>query len=145
MGRRSTCEDSWRMTSGAPDAAAFGDLVVAVEHRGSTGRWMGSGFLIGGSVVLTASHNVGDGDLTVRARGALGTGSIARRATVLKQGHQDVPDLALLQIDDPWVEAPSCRYGVVDRSTPTSVEGCWAVGFPEFKAFKPQGATATDP
>jgi hypothetical protein len=45
----------------------LGDLAVEVLHgwdEGGRHRWsVGSGFLIGDALVLTAAHNVGDGEL----------------------------------------------------------------------------------
>ena len=50
------------------------DRVVEIIHDAGEGRHpryrVGSGFLVGGTIVLTAGHVVGDGELTVRLEGS---------------------------------------------------------------------------
>jgi WD40 repeat protein len=110
---------------------AIGDLVVEVLHnRGDDEApdWtVGSGFLIGRGLVLTASHNIGPGELLVRVHG-----SEECVASVSKRGDGDL-DLAVVEIVDSRLEAPPRRYGAVDRDSAAVVGRCWAVGFPRFK------------
>ncbi len=112
----------------------LGELAVEVLHGWDDGgrtRWsVGSGFVIGDSLVLTAAHNVGPGELLVRA------GDVERPAAIRLQGDESLADLALLELTSPLTDAASlrhCMFGEVDASTPAVVEGCWAVGFPRFK------------
>src|SRR5437588_5672247 len=114
-------------------AAGLNNLVVEVLHnRGDDNRpdWsVGSGFFVGGRLVLTALHNIdGPGELLVRIHG-----TEERPAVVRLQGDKDIVDLAVLEVSDVAVDVPSLRYGAVDRSVPAVVEQCWAVGFPRFK------------
>jgi tetratricopeptide (TPR) repeat protein len=110
------------------------DLAVEVLHHwgeGGGSRWsVGSGFLIGDALVLTAAHNVGPGQLLVRA------GGVERTASVRLRGDENLADLALLELTIPPSDVAGPRYwmfGEVDSSTPAFVEECWAVGFPRFK------------
>jgi tetratricopeptide (TPR) repeat protein len=105
------------------------DLAVEVLHRNPSGRWsVGSGYRVGGALALTAAHNLGDGDLWVRAGG-----EHEWPAAVVRRADPAGVDLALLRIADPPFAAPPCRYGEVDRSGPALVRNCRAVGFPRFK------------
>jgi hypothetical protein len=113
---------------------ALGELAVEVLHRSDDGgriHWsVGSGFVIGDSLVLTAAHNVGPGELLVRA------GEVERPAEIRRRGDENLADLALLELTSPLTEGAPLRYwmfGEVDASTPAAVEDCWAVGFPRFK------------
>jgi hypothetical protein len=114
--------------------AELADLVVEVLHNaGSVERpsWSaGSGFLVGGPHVLTAAHNVGQGELLVRFHGRE---EEEYRATILKQSEVDTPDLAILRVQREGIDSPRPRYGVLDRSRARTLAGCWAVGFPRHK------------
>jgi tetratricopeptide (TPR) repeat protein len=110
------------------------ELAVEILHRWDDGgrtRWsVGSGFIVGDALVLTAAHNVGPGELLVRA------GDVERPAVVRLRGDESLADLALLQLTSPLAEGVPQRawmFGEVDASTPAVVEECWAVGFPRFK------------
>jgi WD40 repeat protein len=114
-------------------AARQSDLFVEVLHRRDDDNhpyWsVGSGFFVGSSLVLTALHNVdGPGEVLVRVHG-----TEEHPAVVRLQGDQDIVDLAVLEVSDVEVDTPPPRYGAVDRSAPTVVKGCRAVGFPRFK------------
>ena len=110
---------------------AIGDLVVEVLHNRGDHRapdWtVGSGLLIDRGLVLTASHNVGPGELLVRVHG-----TEERAASVAKRGEGDL-DLALVEMVDRQPEAPPRRFGAVDRDSAAVIRRCWAVGFPRFK------------
>jgi tetratricopeptide (TPR) repeat protein len=112
-------------------AASLGDLVVEVLHywddEQPPGWSVGSGFVVGSGLVLTAAHNVGDGELLVRARGTEWS------ATVLLRGPVESADLALVEFTGAGVEFLPCRYGQVDERAPGVVDRCWAVGFPFYK------------
>src|SRR5438105_2013455 len=115
------------------DGGDLADLVVEVLHQEPGGSWwVGSGYCVGGARVLTASHNVGPGDLFVRA------GERESPATVLVAGTEEIADLAVLELSAPWVIAPPCQYGAVDRRSRARVERCSAVGFPKFKERDPE-------
>ena len=114
------------------------DLVVEVLHywdnddrhrdiKDPPGWSVGSGFVIGSGLVLTAGHNVGDGELLVRSRDSRWP------ATVLLRGDQESADMALLQITGGSTDVPRFRYGTVDKTVPRFVDSCWAVGFPAYK------------
>ncbi len=112
-------------------AASLGDLVVEVLHywddEQPPGWSVGSGFVVGSGLVLTAAHNVGDGELLVRARGT------EWPARVLLRGLVESADLALVEFTGAGVEFLPCRYGQVDERAPGVVDRCWAVGFPYYK------------
>ncbi len=114
-------------------AAGLSNLVVEVLHnRGDDNHpdWsVGSGFFVGTGLVLTALHNVdGPGELLVRVHG-----TEEHSAVVRLQGDKDIVDLAAVEVSDVAEDVSPLRYGAVDRSAPTVVERCWAVGFPRFK------------
>ncbi len=111
------------------------DRAVEVLHdRGPTVRpqWtVGSGFLVGGRMVLTAAHSVGRGEHLVRANGG-----VEYRAEVRCRGRPgELSDLALIEIVDPGFdhELAAVPYADVDRTASETIESCWAVGFPAFK------------
>jgi tetratricopeptide (TPR) repeat protein len=112
---------------------ALENLVVEVLHQEADGDWsVGSGYIVGGALVLTAAHIIGPGKLQVRVNG------IKRAAAIRLQGNKESSvfvDLALLEIRDEEeeIDAPFLRFGAVDRTSATLVEACWAVGFPGFK------------
>lgn len=112
-------------------------VFVAQRRAESGGEWhYGSGFLVGGRLVLTAAHVVDEG----RAR--IQQGAEVYDAEVLLRGDvEGGTDLALLTITDPaFVASPaSVRFSQVDRSSPRLLENCWAVGFPVLKVRPDRG------
>ena len=97
----------------------------------------GSGYLIGGRLVLTAAHTVDyrqdlgdDEQLLVRTI----AGSELPARVVLVCDEPSRVDLALLEISDPRFDEhlPPVSFARVDRDSPAPVPGCWAVGFPRF-------------
>ena len=118
-----------------------GRAVEVLHDRGpgmAVDRWTGgSGYLIGGRLVLTAAHNVGyrqdlgdDGQLLVRTV----DGSEFTARVVLACDEPSQVDLALLEIGDLRFgeHLPPVTFARVDRDSPAPVPGCWAVGFPRF-------------
>jgi len=107
--------------------------VLLDRGTGYSPRWtVGSGFLIGGTRVLTAAHNVGEGELSVRIRrGTEYTATIAQVGDV-DQGL----DLAIVNITDPsFRDVPDAmvQFAKLNRDSPDLLLGCWAIGFPRFK------------
>ena len=104
----------------------------------AAGRWTaGSGYLIGGRLVLTAAHTVGyrqelgdNAQLLVRTIG----GSEFAARVVLVCDESSRVDLALLEISDSRFGEllPPVGFARVDRDSAAPVSGCWAVGFPRF-------------
>ena len=95
----------------------------------------GSGFRLGGRLVLTAAHVVAGAaaaGITVR-----GPDKVPQPARVVDglAGDPDTVDLALLELCDQTAELPPPPVAVVDRdaAVPVPVEGCWAVGYPLFQ------------
>ena len=95
----------------------------------------GSGFRLGGRLVLTAAHVVAGAaaaGITVR-----GPDKVPHPARVVDglAGDPDTVDLALLELRDQIAELPPPPVAVVDRDAPVPVpvEGCWAVGYPLFQ------------
>ncbi len=106
-------------------------------------RWTGgSGYLIGGRLVLTAAHNVdyrhdhGD-DEQLLVRTIAGTEFVAQALLVCDE--PSGVDLALLEISDRRFDEqePSVSFAKVNRDSPAPVSGCWAVGFPWFAEADP--------
>ena len=98
----------------------------------------GSGFRLGGRLVLTAAHVVAGAataGITVR-----GPDKVPCPAGVVDglAGDPDMVDLALLELRDPAAELPAPPVAVVDRGAPVPVpvEGCWAVGYPLFQEIR---------
>jgi hypothetical protein len=101
-------------------------------------RWTGgSGYLIGGRLVLTAAHTVDyrqdlgqDEQLLVRT--IAGRELAARVMLVCDESSQ--VDLALLEITDARFDQHLRLAGFVrvNRDSPAPVPNCWAVGFPRF-------------
>ena len=107
--------------------------VLLDRGTGYSPQWtVGSGFLIGGTQVLTAAHNVGDGELSVRVRG--GT---EYTATIAQAGGVDLGlDLAIVNITDPsFRDVPDAmaQFAKLNRDSPDLLQECWAIGFPRFK------------
>ena len=92
-------------------------------------RWTGgSGYLIGGRLVLTAAHivdyrqDLGDDEqLLVRT---IGGSEFAARVVLVCDEPSEV-DLALLEISDPWFDEhlPPVRFARVNRDSPAPVTG----------------------
>jgi hypothetical protein len=107
--------------------------VLLDRGAGYSPRWIvGSGFLIRGTQVLTAAHNVGEGELFVRVR--RGT---EYAATIAQVGNVDHGlDLAILNVTDPnFRDAPEAivQFAELNRDRADLLQGCWAIGFPRFK------------
>ena len=120
-----------------------GRAVEVLHDRGPAApvgvdRWTGgSGYLIGGRLVLTVAHNVdyrqdpGDGgQLLVRTM----EGSEFAARVVLVCDEPSRVDLALLEISAPQFDEhlPAVSFARVNRDSPAPVPSCWAVGFPQF-------------
>jgi Trypsin-like peptidase domain len=115
------------------------DRVVEIEAALGTGQAAryryGSGFRLGGRLVLTAAHVVAGAaaaGITVR-----GPDKVPHPARVVDglAGDPDTVDLALLELCDQSAELPPPPVAAVDRNAPVPVpvEGCWAVGYPLFQ------------
>ena len=115
------------------------ERVVEIEADLGTGpaeRYRyGSGFRLGGRLVLTAAHVVAGAaaaGITVR-----GPDKVPHPARVVDglAGDPDTVDLALLELRDEIAELPAPPVAAVDRDAPVPVpvEGCWAVGYPLFQ------------
>jgi hypothetical protein len=113
------------------------ERMVEIEAALGTGSaaWYryGSGFRVGGRLVLTAAHVVAGAaaaGITVR-----GPDKVPHPARVVDglAGDPDTVDLALLKLCDQATELPAPPVAVVDRDVPVPVEGCWAVGYPLFQ------------
>ena len=121
------------------------ERVVEIEAALGTGRAerfrYGSGFRLGGRLVLTAAHVVAGAaaaGITVR-----GPDKVPHPAQVVDglAGDPDTVDLALLELCDQAAELPAPPVAAVDRDAPVPVpvDGCWAVGYPLFQEI-PSGA-----
>jgi hypothetical protein len=96
-------------------------------------RWTsGSGYLVGGRLVLTVAHNVDywrdfsdDEQLLVRTI----EGSLLAARVVLVCDEASQVDLALLEISDPEFgdHLAPVTFARVNRDNPARVTGCWAV------------------
>jgi hypothetical protein len=92
-----------------PDLAKV--VVEVLHNRGGerSPHWsLGSGFVVGERLVLTAAHNVGDGEVLVRLHGTQ-----EYPATVRIRGDEDTLDIAVLEVNGP-VEGPRLRYALID-------------------------------
>ncbi|MFF4396242.1 tetratricopeptide repeat protein [Streptomyces sp. NPDC001480] len=107
------------------------DRAVEVLCRRVSGAWsVGSGYLVGGRLVLTAAHNVltdGRTDDLVIARRA--DGSELPADLVAADGSQDIA-LLRLPADPSLDDLPAVRFARVDRRQTRLVENCWAIGYP---------------
>ena len=118
------------------------ERVVEIEAAlgtGQTARYRyGSGFRLGGRLVLTAAHVVA---------GAVAAGIVVRGPDKVRHparivdglaGDPDTVDLALLELRDESAELPTPPVAAVDRDepVPVPVEGCWAVGYPLFQEVR---------
>ena len=95
----------------------------------------GSGFRLGGRLVLTAAHVVaGAAPAGIVVRGPDKVPHPARVVDGLA-GDPDTVDLALLELRDEIAELPPPPVAAIDRDAPVPVpvEGCWAVGYPLFQ------------
>ena len=115
------------------------ERVVEIEAALGTERAeryrYGSGFRLGGRLVLTAAHVVvGAAAAGIVVRGPDKVPHLARVVDGLA-GDPDTVDLALLELCDQTAELPPTPVAVVDRDAPVPVpvEGCWAVGYPLFQ------------
>ena len=113
------------------------ELVVEVLcDRGD--HWtVGSGYLIGGSSVLTAAHNVKpDGEALVRFRGSEEIAACPHRDATGWVAVEPGLDLAILRLETAPAAVPLVHFAAVDQdpapNTP-NVGGCWAYGFPRFR------------
>jgi Trypsin-like peptidase domain len=115
------------------------ERVVEIEAAlgtGLAGRYRyGSGFRLGGRLVLTAAHVVtgaATAGITVR-----GPDKVPHPARVVDglAGDPDTVDLTLLEFCDQAAGLSAPPVAVVDRDAPVPVpvEGCWAVGYPLFQ------------
>ena len=115
------------------------ERVVEIEAAlgtGLAGRYRyGSGFRLGGRLVLTAAHVVAGAPterITVR-----GPDKVPHPARVVDglAGDPGTVDLALLELRDEVAELSAPPVAAVDRNVavPVPVEGCWAVGYPLFQ------------
>ncbi len=115
------------------------ERVVEIEAAlgtGLAGRYRyGSGFRLGGRLVLTAAHVVaGAAAAGITVRGPDKMPHPARVVDALA-GDPDTVDLALLELCDQTAELSAPPVAAVDRDAPVPVpvEGCWAVGYPLFQ------------
>ncbi len=120
-----------------------GRAVEVLHDRGPSapvdkGQWTaGSGYLIGGRLVLTAAHNVdcrrdlGDDEQLLVRR--IDGSELAARVMLVCDESSKV-DLALLEIIDPDFDdiRPPVTVARVNRDSAAPVADCWAVGFPRF-------------
>ncbi len=110
------------------------DRAVEVLRNAGTDKdpdWsVGSGYLIGGRLVLTAAHNVGAGECLVR----MVNGS-EHPAVIRRRGEEIRLDLAVLELtgkDAPDV-GEGVRYAMVSQEQAERLERCTGLGFPRFK------------
>ena len=115
------------------------ERVVEIEATLGTGLAVryryGSGFRLGGRLILTAAHVVaGAATAAIVVRGPDKVPHPARVVDGMA-GDPDMVDLALLELCDQTAELPPLPVAMVDREAPVPVpvEGCWAVGYPLFQ------------
>jgi Trypsin-like peptidase domain len=127
-----------RLVVGLP-VVPLRERVVEIEAACGNGsaEWYryGSGFRLGGRLVLTAAHVVAG----AAAAGIVvqGPDKVPHPARVVDglAGDPDTVDLALLELRDQAAGLPPPPVAAVDRDAPVPVpvEGCWAVGYPLFQ------------
>lgn len=103
--------------------------VVMIRYRypEEGGRRIGSGLYTGGNCVLTADHVAAGIDYTVLTE----FGEYPAR--VLLRSPDPAVDLAVLETDIPSeVQLPLLKYVRVNRGEVGILEGCAAIGFPDF-------------
>ena len=95
-----------------------------IRYR-SGGIWrVGSGLIVRDGVVLTGDHVArGTGHVVEFAEGK------ARVKSIIRSGTDEV-DLAVLRLAEPVSGVDRLRCARVDRTRPSKVDGCVAVGFP---------------
>ncbi|MGW7605746.1 tetratricopeptide repeat protein [Streptomyces sp. NPDC054766] len=117
------------------------DRAVEVLRRRASGTWsVGSGYLVGGRLVLTAAHNVltdGLADDLISVRRGDGSQLPADVLAAERDG-----DIALLRVSaDPSLgDMPAVRFARVDRRQTRLVENCWAIGYPGWNEHPTDGA-----
>ena len=124
-------------------AIGTGRAVEVLHDRGpvrppDADKWTsGSGYLIGGPLVLTVAHNVDyrrnlgeDEQLLVRTI----EGNLLAARVMLVCDEPSQVDLALLEITDSRFDEHlrPAGFARVNRDSPAPVTACWAVGFPRF-------------
>ncbi|QOT17916.1 trypsin-like peptidase domain-containing protein [Paenarthrobacter sp. YJN-5] len=101
--------------------------VVNIAYNFNGKPRVGSGLMVGGSVVLTADHVAkGSGHEVLGLEGTF-------PAKVLIRSGSATVDIALLSVDGA-VGFPPLTFGRVDRQNLDVLHDCMAVGFPRFKA-----------
>ncbi|MEU8127014.1 serine protease [Micromonospora sp. NPDC049049] len=99
------------------------------------GRYgFGSGFLVAGRAVLTCAHVVA-GAREVLLNDAVGneyTGHVAHLGDRRPPGTSIAPDLAIVEIDDPAVDASPFPIAEIDRTGMGTLESVRIVGWPRF-------------
>ena len=122
------------------------EVEVDLGKSGEPYRY-GSGFRLGGRLVLTAAHVVADASAAkIMVRGP---DKVPHPAYVVEGlvGDPDDADLALLQLTDEAAELPTTPAVASvnrDAAVPVPVDGCWAVGYPLFQEVASSSA-GSDP
>jgi WD40 repeat protein len=114
--------------------------VVADFGTGAAVRYRyGSGFRLGGRLVLTAAHAVA-GDTAAPEVFVRGLDKVPHpvRLVDMLAGDPGTADLALLELGDGVPELPPLAVAGIARDipVPVPVDGCWAVGYPQFQEVK---------
>jgi WD40 repeat protein len=110
------------------------EVIADLGEEASPRYRYGSGCVVAGRTVLTSAHVIA-GAIRVWVRL---TSKVTYVALVDPLFIGDVdgpgPDLALIELPDPFVPLPPMKLATVDRTTSsgTVVEGCHAIGYPEF-------------
>ncbi|XVQ15891.1 ATP-binding protein [Spirillospora sp. CA-255316] len=134
---------------------ALGDRAVEVLYRGGDGRWtVGSGYLVGGRLVVTAAHNVTAAHDVTAAREARAGGRADGEVLVRRLNGGELPaeilaadaadDIALLQVAGvpPPADLPPVRFARIDRTKTDLITRCWAIGYPRWKEHPREPGTA---